>query len=284
MFVFSVSYEYYIILLPGTFWLIFSWYWTTQTLVGVVRCCVAGVVGYFYYGDSDEDIKGAVSRAFLRSVSTSLGSICFGSLITALLDTAVSFITYLRILNANRRAQNLGQLILKIFVCFFLLCAQACVIRVSVLLKWFNSYAFTFVGIFGLKFTDAGYATMKLLVNNGLEAILNEANFGIVVRAQAFTIAAVTFLINSLLLALIYFIHGSLDPTVWIGGEVVGIILSLGVGMISTELIGYCLPAILVCSSHEPSRMPRKTPELYALLSTKYADCPLIRRANGEHI
>merc|ERR1712063_226181 len=110
------------------------------------------------------------------------------------------------------------------------------------------------------------------------------ANYNIVIQAQAFTIAAVTFLVNSALLGVIYYVHGSIDSTVWIAGEIIGIVLSLGVGMISTELIGYCLPAILVCSSHEPSRMPRKTPELYALLSTKYADCPLIRRANGEHI
>jgi len=284
VFVFSISYEIWVVVLPGTLWLLFSWYWTTQTIVGVVRCCVAGVVGYYYYGNSEDDMKSAVSRAFIRSVSTSLGSICFGTLITALLDTAIAFIGYLRILNATRGAKNLAQLAIRCITCIFLMCAQLCLMRISILMKWFNKYAFTFVGIYGLKFTESGYATMKLLVTNGLEVILNEANYNIVIQAQAFTIAAVTFLVNSALLGVIYYVHGSIDSTVWIAGEIIGIVLSLGVGMISTQLIGYCLPAILVCSAHEPSRMQNKTPELYTLLTTKYSNCILLRRANGEQI
>lgn len=201
----------------------------------------------------------------------------FGSLITAILATITAMFRILYALNRGVRAQNLAQCIIKIFVACFLACFYVIFLRITHLVKFFNRYAFTFIAIYGMKFTAAGYATAKLLVTNGLEAVLNHVSMNIIVFAETMVIGFVSLLCSTGILCFIHFAISEIDPYVWAASEFLSLFLALGVGMISTEVITYCVPAVLVCSAHEPSKMPEKCPELLQLLQTRYPALQLLR-------
>merc|ERR1712000_281139 len=126
----------------GSIWMIFSWFWTTQVITGTIRVCVAGVVGRWYYEDCPSSSQ-VVIQAFKRAVFTSFGSVCFGSLITAMFRILYA-------LNRGVRAQNHAQCIIKIFVACFLACFYVIFLRITHLVKFFNRYAFTFIAIYGM--------------------------------------------------------------------------------------------------------------------------------------
>ena len=81
------------------FLFVLSFYWTHQVLKNVVRATVSGVVGTWWFSplEASSFCSTAVSGSFIRSVTYSLGSICLGSLIVAILHM---------IRDSLRRAQN----------------------------------------------------------------------------------------------------------------------------------------------------------------------------------
>merc|ERR1712169_61644 len=247
-----------------------------QRFKGMIAALVLGVVGRWYYEDCPSSSQ-VVIQAFKRAVFTSFGSVCFGSLITAILATITAMFRILYALNRGVRAQNLAQCIIKIFVACFLACFYVIFLRITHLVKFFNRYAFTFIAIYGMKFTAAGYATANLLVTNGLEAVLNHVSMNIIVFAETMVIGFVSLLCSTGILCFIHFAISEIDPYVWATSEFLSLFLALGVGMISTEVITYCVPAVLVCSAHEPSKMPEKCPELLQLLQTRYPALQFLR-------
>ncbi|OQR97480.1 hypothetical protein THRCLA_06930, partial [Thraustotheca clavata] len=77
------------------FFLLLSLLWGLQVLRNIVHCTTAGTVGEWWFSPHPE---GAVKRALQRSLSTSFGSICFGSLVVAAL-ASMRFV----LLTAKRR-------------------------------------------------------------------------------------------------------------------------------------------------------------------------------------
>lgn len=81
------------------FLFVLSFYWTHQVLKNITRATVSGVVGTWWFSPSEAGsfCSTAVAGSFIRSTTYSLGSICFGSLIVAILHM---------LRNSLRRAQN----------------------------------------------------------------------------------------------------------------------------------------------------------------------------------
>lgn len=96
--------------------LVFSFYWTSQVLQNVLLCTEAGIFGSWYFA-IDMSVKHPAWGAFKRATTYSFGSICFGSLIVALLDLLKAL---LHIMNQNAAAG--GDTIAYICTC----CAQCC--------------------------------------------------------------------------------------------------------------------------------------------------------------
>ena len=69
--------------IPVYLLLLFSFHWTNSVIKNITRVTVASVVGtwWFYPGDIGSICTPIVGRPLLRSVTTSLGSICLGSLV-----------------------------------------------------------------------------------------------------------------------------------------------------------------------------------------------------------
>mmetsp|Transcript_8473 Transcript_8473/g.12279 ORF Transcript_8473/g.12279 Transcript_8473/m.12279 type:complete len:209 (+) Transcript_8473:1011-1637(+) len=92
----------------------------------------------------------------LSSLTTSFGSICFGSLIVAIIQA-------LRQLANQMRQQDDG----------ILLCLAECILScLESIVEYFNKWAYVYVGIYGYSYLEAGKNVMILFKNRGWEAII----------------------------------------------------------------------------------------------------------------
>lgn len=66
--------------------IVFAYYWISETLKGLFFVTNAGTFGTWYYAAPGESTRGASLKSFGRASTFSLGSIAFGSLILAILD------------------------------------------------------------------------------------------------------------------------------------------------------------------------------------------------------
>jgi len=173
---------------------------------------------------------------------------------------------------------------IKCFVGCLLMCLTVICLRLEIMMKYFNRYAFSFVAIYGMPYVQAGLATVKMLAYNGCEAVLADMNLYFVMFTQMFAIGGVGALVATLCIFIAQALAGyTFSGFTWFMTELLTIVAALGVGMLTTEVINYCLPAVLICTTDEPERMKEKVPELYALLQGKYAGLRLLREEHSRH-
>lgn len=172
------------------FLLLVSLYWTSTILLNTIQVTVAGVMGTWCFDKDDADsfCSPAVTSSLCRSMTYSFGSICFGSLVQAL-------VTALRVIveNARQQRQNgqnnqdCGALLLCILDCI-LQCLEDVV-------EYFNQWAYVFVGIYGYSYLDSGRKVIELFRARGWTAIISTSLVGYVLAFSMFTIAIVTGLL-----------------------------------------------------------------------------------------
>lgn len=102
---------------------------------GSTHVTVAGVVGTWWFepADATHFCSPAVNNSFIRAMTTSFGSVCFGSLIVAILEA-------LRMLANVARStdDNIGACIAE--------CILACLASI---VEYFNKWAFIYIGLYG---------------------------------------------------------------------------------------------------------------------------------------
>lgn len=72
---------------PAAYLLLLSLFWGCGVIVNIVHTTIAGTVAAWWFNANS---KGATGAALKRSCTTSLGSICFGTLLVAILETFMS--------------------------------------------------------------------------------------------------------------------------------------------------------------------------------------------------
>ncbi len=114
---------------------VFFLFWTQQVFKNVIHTSVAGIVGTWYYDPNDANscCSTSIGQSFRRSLTFSFGSICFGSLCVAILQTLDWMVNMLR----NEREQN-GQ---DNFAVSLLLCCLDCILRIMEgIVEFFNKF------------------------------------------------------------------------------------------------------------------------------------------------
>lgn len=147
------------------FFLLISFYWGLQVFKNIAHVTVSGTVATFWY---NSESSGATGSSLKRATTTSFGSICFGSLLVAVLQA-------LRSLAESQREE--GSILGCLCECI-LGCLQS-------LMEYFNRWAFVYVGIYGYKFTQAGKAVFDLFKQRGFDAIINDDLIGNVLSFAA---------------------------------------------------------------------------------------------------
>ena len=150
------------------FFLLFvSFYFTHQVLKNTVHTTIAGVVGSWWFVPDESGFCGkAVCGSFFRSITTSFGSICFGSLIVAIIQALR------QIVQMAKDNDDIGP---------FIACCIDCILScIEGLVEYFNKWAFVYVGLYGYSYCEAGKNVMSLFRDRGWEAVIADDIVGAV--------------------------------------------------------------------------------------------------------
>jgi hypothetical protein len=236
------------------FGLFLALFFVQQVLQSCVHVTVAGTVGTWWVApDESGCCSRGVCNSFIRTITTSFGSICFGSLLVAILQA-------LRAIASTARQSDDCQLVACIFECI-LGCLQS-------ILQYFNKWAFVYVGVYGNSYLESGKAVMGLFSNRGWDAIIADDLVG---GAIFLTCVIIGLIIGGLGVA-----YASLDSTFNnLAGSsltvafIVGLIAGLAIGSILLGTVASGVNTVIVMFADAPREFQQNHPEL----STKMNEC-----------
>ncbi|CAK4629665.1 hypothetical protein LEN26_000945 [Aphanomyces euteiches] len=137
-------------------------FWGAFVVEGIIAVTVSGTVGSWRNKVAAPCIT---VSSWLRAVTLNLGSICFGSLIVAILETIMAILSMFQ-----SAAQAEGNCVLAC-VAGCLACIVGCI---KSWMETFNRYAYTYIGIHGFSFMTAGRHVSDMFAAKGWTAIVND--------------------------------------------------------------------------------------------------------------
>jgi len=223
------------------FFLTISLYWTSQVIGNTVHLTCAGTFASWYFlGGKNNMQRNPTFQSLKRATTTSFGSVCFGSLLIAIVQALRS--------SNNRRGNG------------FAYCILSCIEQ---MIRYFNRYAFTQIAIYGKTYCQAAKDTFNLLVQHGVDAIMNDTIIGKVM-------GIITFL-SALICGCLGGISAFLDPQ--LNNVLFIILLSFGGFLIGVILVNQVLfvidsgvTTIFVCFAEDPQVLCNSYPDLYQVL------------------
>jgi len=142
------------------FLLFFLIYWHNIVSINVAHVTACGVMGTWFYTDL---VDGVTRNSFKRAVTTSFGTICFGSLIEAVIRALSAIVRYLQ----NNNRDNA--------VVYALLCVLRCILDcIGDIVEYINSYAFVFVALYGDGYLQSAKKCFNMFKSRGIEALIND--------------------------------------------------------------------------------------------------------------
>ncbi|KAJ3291793.1 putative choline transporter, neither null mutation nor overexpression affects choline transport [Borealophlyctis nickersoniae] len=244
--------------------LLFTFYWVTQVIMNTIHVTVSGVFATYYFlgvrdpsGTVTVATRNPTAGSAKRAMTTSFGSICFGSLIIALIQTVRALLR----MAANQNNDNLA-------LAFCAACADCLLSFIEGLVQYFNKYAFTQVAIYGKDFKTAASDTWTLVKTRGIDAIINDSLISNVLSIGGLLIGLITGFIGYL------YVHFSKDITQDTGHYIIIVLISFFIGFsefsILSDVIDSGAATTFVCLAEDPEALRRTKPELYEAIRQVY--------------
>jgi len=147
----------------------FSYLYVKAVIQNLVHVTIAAVYALFIFSSTKKkdgniriNVRDPTYNSIKRSLTTSFGSICFGSLVILIVEWVR------RIINWVNKILSLS-----CFICCSC-CLEYLVGKLDYVLEYFNSYAFVHVAIYGSTFCEASKESFKLMTKHGIDAVLND--------------------------------------------------------------------------------------------------------------
>jgi len=151
--------------------LVFHLYWFKEVVQNTIRVTIAGLFASFYFQSVQHPTNPSIRvipgkaptwKSAKRALTTSFGSICFGSLM-------IGFVSFLRFLVSMSRSRDRNSPLEFVFCCLdcFLAIIESFV-------NFFSKYAFVHVAIYGKSFYTSGKDTWHLFQSRGMETLAND--------------------------------------------------------------------------------------------------------------
>jgi len=172
------------------FFLLLCQFWTSTVITNVAHVTTSGAVAMWWFNSQIADKPGVTWNAFKRAVTTSFGSICFGSLLVAILKTIRS------IIRSAKEREDISPMVACILDC--------CLNILENMLSYFNRYAFVFVALYGKGFMESGKNALALFKNQGMTTIINDDLIG----TTFFMGALISAFLNGFISYILSFIFG----------------------------------------------------------------------------
>jgi len=229
--------------------LILIFYWTLQVLQNISHTTICGVAAVWFFSKTQ---KNPTWTSFRYACTKGLGSICCGSLLVALIQTA-------RALVRNAQSQSRGN----IFVQFLVQCLLACL---ESLVQFFNTYAYAQVAIYGTSFIESSKRTWNMLTSKGVDAWINDDLTGFALACGALVGALITGLVGYLMSMAFSSISSDMRVGYLVAGFLIGYFLCATVMMVVRSAV----VAVFVCWAEDPASMSQNRPQEYHMLSEQW--------------
>lgn len=227
-----------------------SFYWTHQVIQNVLHVTTAGTVGTWWFSPQEcsSCCNSAVTSSFVRATTFSFGSICFGSLLVAIVQA-------LRQLNHMTRDQDDCQILNCIIDCI-LSCVQS-------IIEYLNKWAYVYVGLYGYSYLEAGRNVITLFEHRGWTTIITDDLVDNALLMVSFGIGLATGLVG---LIVAYFDKNAFQALGYSNVGMVGFIIGFLVGFIISSIlmsvIGSATNTVIVCYAEAPNEFQTNHPVL----------------------
>jgi hypothetical protein len=217
----------------------------------VVHVTVSGIIGTWWFAphEAHSAFSPAIVDSFSRATSYSFGSICFGSLLVAISQAMERMVQSMR-----HRGQNA-----------ILLCVMECLFNLLQRVgRYFNKWAFVYVGLYGYDYVTAGRKALELFQSRGWSSIISDNLVYRILLLACVVVGAISGLAGMLLADL----SGWADPL--FGADYVHapmFFISFGIGFsLSFILMGVIISAVdsvIVCFAEAPGEFETHHPALH---------------------
>lgn len=242
------------------FLLFLSYFFTHQVLQNALHATVAGVVGTWWF--IPDEGKGCCSPAVIgswfRSCTSSLGSICFGSLLVAIVQA-------LRALANSAQNDEGGD---NCLICI----AQCLLSLLESILEYFNKWAFIYVGLYGYGYIEAGKNVMQLFQDRGWEAIIADNLVSNCLGLSSLLVAGLTGCCGLVLKQRVDWYENAEGTSNTVSAFIIGFIVVLVLCSILLSVIGSAVNAVIVCFADGPQEFEAHYPELSNQMRTAWAE------------
>lgn len=232
------------------FFFLLSYFWTHQVIQNTVHVTSAGVIGTWWF--SPDETSSCCSRAlmdsFVRATTYSFGSICFGSLLVAIVQA-------LRHMNHALRDND---------ECNILVCIIDCILGcLEAILEYLNKWAYIYVGLYGYSYLEAGKNVMTLFQNKGWTVIITDDLIENVLFMVSVGVGLVTGLVG--------LIMGKANQNLFAGigvddagivGFVIGLLAGFILASILMSVVASAVNTVIVCFAEAPSEFQANHPQL----------------------
>lgn len=227
------------------FLFLISYYWSIQVIKNVVHVTVAGTVGTWWFTPQEASscCSKAVRDSWFRAMTYSFGSICFGSLIVAIIQAVKEVIH-------NMREQGDSGLA----------CLAECLIGcIEQLVEYFNQWAYVFVGLYGFSFMEAGKNVMTLFKSRGWTVIISDMLVNSVLSMVAMGVGVLTGVIG-ILVALAAGVD--LSQGMVAVPFIVGFLFGFALAATLFSVVSSAVNTVVVCYAEAPAEFQQNHPRL----------------------
>jgi len=253
--------------------LLLSFYWTIQVIKNLFHTTVAGVVGTWWFAPSsspppqdqeilpqDEELipivsesKRVVYDAWIRSSIYSFGSICFGSLVVAVLQVLQYLVRASREerrRNGRHQSASSG----------LLWCLLQCIVdNLEHLAEYLNKWAFVYVGLYGYDYMTAGSKVFELFQARGWDVIIQDQLVSRVLSLVQLIVALLSGLAG-LALGWLFFLRShqedfASDMVLLHGFYWTGFVFGIILSDVLFRLVFSAVDTIVVCLAEAPNQL-----------------------------
>jgi len=243
------------------FLLLVSFYWTYEVIKNTIHVTCAGTVGTWWFvpHEANSCCSKAVSDSFCRATTYSFGSICFGSLLVAIVQALEMM--------ARQARQNED---LQLLYCI-IECILSCIRDI---IEYLNKWAYVYVGLYGFGYIEAGRNVIQLFQQKGWTVIITDDLADRVLLMMSFAVGVLTGFVG--------LIAALADPNllqgigIEEGATAVAFFISFGVGLmfcsILMSVVGSAINTVIVCFAESPAEFESNHPELSREMRSTWAE------------
>lgn len=231
-------------------------FFVQQVIQYSIHAIVAGAIATWWYTPEECGCCSAtVNASFRRTMTTSFGSICFGSCFVAPIEITRDLVD-----TVWDEAELFGCI------------AEYISGTLATVLKYFNTWAFVYVGLYGMGYMKAGKTVLEVFENRGWGTVVTDNIVGN-------TLLLISLMVADFMSAVGLAIDANTDWFFHFGGNsnTVAFFLSFVVGLCISSIVLSCIGssvnAVVVLYAEGPNEFEQNHPELSAKMRKVWNEC-----------